>query len=316
VKVSGILERWALSPVWWANFGVLSRAIAMRSRSSAQPVLIVAHPRSGSSWVGKTLGLTPGTRYLHEPLTLTHLRTSPGSPAFEFPRHAAPASYVRAGRKVALALPAFRPGIVSFPRQWKMLDRSPATLVVKEVNPLALPWFIECWRPKIIYLTRHPAGVAASFGALGWLRKLGRAGFLRRFPSRVATGEVDPARYCGSIWAELGAMQAIIHNAALEALREWPEHSIVTYEELCADPVAHFRRLCDFAGLDWNDGMQALIERQGVGGEADRADSYSTIRPTRRMPHLWRSELAPIEIAELKKGYLSHEPAFYGEGEW
>jgi hypothetical protein len=317
-KLNEILDRLHVSPVGWANLGAVSRLIARAAPPSRPPVLIVSHPRSGSTWLGYTLAQSPTALYLKEPLTLSHLRDRPSEIVFELPDGRPPPAYARAAESVALALPAFWPNVVPAPAPWRRLaERRQRRLVVKEVNPLALGWLIERWRPIVIYLVRHPAGVAASFAARGWLDDFGPEGFARRFDAaRIRSGEIAPERYQGSVWREIGAVQAIVLRLGLAALRAAPSHVVIRYEDLCADPRAVFERLCRFTGLAWDDRLEAAIAAQSRATHHDRADAYGTIRNSRIMAGAWKSELSAEQIAEVKVGWLAHAPAYYPEGEW
>lgn len=311
----GLLQRLGRSPVWWANFGAISRRIAESAPPDAQPVLIVSHPRSGSTWLGATLGQAANALYLREPVTQTHLRTERLQVQFEIGAEGPPASYLAASAAVERALPSFPPDVVLFPEQWSLRGRRLKRPVVKEVNPLALRWFAERWRPKIIFLIRHPAAVAASYSARRW--PIGREGFERRFRAdRFASGEIRPELHAHSEWSEFGAVQAIILRLALEQLRDVPDHVVVKYEALCEDPPGAFRRLYDFAGLDWDDRIEALIRRWTEAEAHDRLDVYGTVRNSRLMAQSWRNDLKPEAIAEVRDAYLSYSPAYYGDGAW
>lgn len=310
-----LLERWRLSPVAWANFGPASRMIAAATAPSRRPVLIISHPRSGSTWVGGTLGYADDALYLKEPLTQTRLRSQSGTVTFELANGDPPRAYLAPAEAVDIALPAFPPNIVPFPGQWRLRRRSSKRLVLKEVNPLALDWFARRWNPKIIYLIRHPAGVAASFVARGWRVK--PDGFERRFRSeRFASGEIMLERHVGSPWSALGAVQALVLKLTLEQLHRHADRLVVCYEDLCDNPLAAFRQLYDFAELQWTDQVEDKIRRESNGRAVDRAQPFSTTRNSRLMTDAWKGDLAPDEIAAVRDGYLSYEPDFYGAKDW
>ena len=52
----------------WAGEGKLSLQIARLLRPQMPSVLILSFPRSGSSWVGKTLGRASNALYMREPI--------------------------------------------------------------------------------------------------------------------------------------------------------------------------------------------------------------------------------------------------------
>ena len=304
-----------MSPVAWANFGPISRMAAAATAPSRPPVLVIAHPRSGSTWVGATLGQAADALYLKEPLTLTRLRTQSGTVTFELPDGVPPESYLAAAAAVDSALPAFPPNVVPFPAQWGFGRRRKKRLVVKEVNPLALHWFVRRWRPKVIYLVRHPAGVAASFAAQGW--RVGHEGFARRFRSdRFSNGEIVPERHTGSMWSELGAVQALILKLTLEQLQDEADWLVVRYEDLCDDPIASFRQLYDFADLRWSGRIEERIRRETGAATHDRSRAYDTTRNSQLMARAWKRDLAPREIVELRDAYLSYEPCYYRSEDW
>jgi hypothetical protein len=310
-----LLERWRLSPVHWANFGPVSRMVAAATLPSRRPVLIIAHPRSGSTWVGATLGSAADALYLKEPLTLTRLRSQSGTVTFELPDSGPPEAYLAPAAAVDIALPAFPPNIVPFPDQWSLGGRRGKRLVIKEVNPLALDWFVRRWAPKIVYLLRHPAGVAASFAAQGW--RVGQEGFAHRFRSdRFASGEIAPERHAGSMWREIGAVQALVLKLTLQRLQGEADWLVVRYEDLCDDPIASFRQLYDFADLKWSDKVEERIQRETGAANHDRSLAYDTTRNSQLIARAWKSDLAPDEIAELRDAYLFYEPCYYRPEDW
>lgn len=310
-----LLERLRISPVAWANLGPLSRTLAASTLPSRRPVLVIAHPRSGSTWVGATLGRAADAMYLKEPLTLSRLRSQSGTVTFELPNDNPPAAYLAPAAAVDIALPAFPPNVVPFPEQWRLSGRREKRLVIKEVNPLALDWFARRWRPKIIYLLRHPAGVAASFVAQGW--RVRPEGFERRFRSeRFASGEIVPERHSGSMWSELGAVQALVLKLTLERLQGETDRLVVRYEDLCNDPIASFRRLYDFAELRWTGQVEEKIGRETSAATHDRSKAYRTVRNSQVMAGAWRCDLTPQEIADVRDAYLAYEPRYYRAEDW
>jgi hypothetical protein len=58
----------------WAPWGPVSRLIARSAPPLCPATLVISLPRSGSSWVGKTLGLSDTALYLREPITQSYLR--------------------------------------------------------------------------------------------------------------------------------------------------------------------------------------------------------------------------------------------------
>ena len=138
------------------------------------------------------------------------------------------------------------------------------------------PWR---YQPRILFLVRHPAGVALSCYVKGWLG-------------------TEPAA-----WASNGKSQAEALRFALDALAEYPAHELVVYEEVCADPLAEFQRMFAFADLIWNDRIQGLILQ-------DTGDS-------KKMIDAWRGKLPPGALEALGSGFRQFElPWYQKDEEW
>ncbi|TFI60298.1 sulfotransferase [Sphingomonas parva] len=315
LTVRRLLERYRLSPVWWANLGPFSAFIAKRSVPQLQPLLIVSHPRSGSTWVGRTLGRSASALYLHEPLTLSHLQRDPGSPVFAFAAGLPPPLYAGAASAAAIALPAFPPNIVSSPSQWTLTGRCRKRLVVKEVNPLSIGWLARLLSARVVYLVRHPAGVAASFARMGWLEDLGPVGLERRFGRRKAAElQADPR--LRSVWHRMGAVQALVHRQAADQLATVASSTVVQYEDLCTTPQSGFRSLCEFAGLAWDSAIEETVARDCFVADHEPRDSYGVVRNSRQMRAAWRQDLGQAELRDLREGYQAIGAPFYAADHW
>lgn len=302
----------------WTRFGPVSRAIAKTVRPLGQPVLIISLPRSGSSWVGKTLGLARNALYLREPISQAHLaRQTKKGVVFTVNQSEQPPGYHFSAETAFAGLPHFPPMVLKYPEQWKLRDRRKRRLVIKEVNPLALGWLIGRYRPRVIYLVRHPAAVAASFERLGWLNEEIQGGDDQRFSLRRMTSDgAAAARFSYSAWAEHGALQGAVMRSAMSALADYPDQLVIKYEDICADPQASFARLYRFAGLDWDARSEEAVHRQSNLQEHNRFESYSTYRNSRAMVGSWKEEVHPRALAELNKGFRHFAPPFYSEEEW
>ena len=238
-------------PVRWASWGLLSRVIARVLTTRTPPVLVLSLPRSGSSWVGDMLGSAPDALYLREPVTQGD-RTLTPRVVFDPARHPEIEPAVRRlADKAFLGLPDFSDKIVRVPEQWALHWRRPRRVLVKEVNPLACRWFLRHYRPRVILLLRNPAAVAWSSQRQGWLGPT-----------------VDE-------WATRGTETGLALREARDALADYPDHTKILFEDLCRDPVEGFRRLYEFAGLAWTEGVVERI-REYSHDSAGKVDAWRT----------------------------------------
>jgi hypothetical protein len=287
--------KWYSPKLSWARLGPVSRFVAETLKPQAPPLLILSMPRSGSSWVGETLGRAQNALYLLEPMNLScnayfHQVGHEPKAVFEVDSSVASEVFARAARKAFSGLPAFPRLVVRFPDQWDLFSRQVRRLVIKEVNPMACEWLVERYQARVILLVRHPAAVALSYANLGWLHR--------------------------PIPRKFGEFQGAAQRAALDGLMAHPEHAFVTYEDLCADPTGVFRSLHGFAEMTWDSKTESYIRGRSSGQDpAGRCNPYGTLRDSRSMIRAWVGQLSTEELENLRAGYSSFDLPWYRAAE-
>jgi hypothetical protein len=253
---------------------VVSRLIAKGIRTRRPSVLVLSLPRSGSSWVGDMLGGAPDALYLREPMTQ-------GDPAVTSRVVFNPDEnpdvepiFRRLSDRAFLGWPDFGEKVVRAPGQWALRGRRGRRVVIKDVNPLACHWFLDRYRPRVVFLVRHPAAVAVSSQRQGWLGP--------------TTAD----------WAVRGRDDARILRTAWEALEGYPDHTTVRYEALCTDPLREFQRLYEFAGLTWTGGVAHLVAEYA--------------RDSARKIDEWRGLASPAAVEALRRGYEGVDLPWFG----
>jgi len=301
------------SPVLWANWGTLGAFLAKAITPMNPPVVILSMPRSGSSWVGEILGLSSSSLYLREPITQTYMNMVPeGSPSFfEFDMNHLPTGYESAASHAFSGFPLFNHWITLFPKQWALSKRKQKRIVIKEINPFMLPWFIHTYRAKIIYLMRHPVATASSFKRMGWTGEQ----FDFRLSKKTLEQFPDYEQFTYSFWAEHGALQAFILKEVLQYANKYENMLLVRYKDICADPLTVFRNLYDFAELEWNDSVERKIYKRSHPEQVN-PDPYSIHRDTSHEVKKWKKQVPAEKIAEVKKSWFSFDLPFYPESDW
>ncbi len=293
------LARWHLGrgvgPVRWARWGPVSRLLAGAFPCARPYVLVLSLPRSGSSWVGHILGCSPGALYLREPFTQTGLESGDVVPAGTF-GDGIPPSWEAVAGDVRCGLPRFHGHVVEDPHRWRLSGRRERRLVVKEVRPQALPWFLRVHPFRVVYLIRHPAAVALSLRAMAW----------RPVPD---AGELDA-------WRQEGERQADRIRHALSFLAGREDATVVRYEDLCLAPSEGFRSLYRFAGLPWSDAVERAVDATSTSAEPYRVGAYDLERRSRDMVDRWRREIPPDALSALAEGWFADPPAVYSREAW
>lgn len=93
-------------------------------------------------------------------------------------------------------------------------------LVVKEVNPLALDWLLSSYKPRVVFLYRHPAAVALSLFNIG----LTDVQFHKRFAeNRFSAMKFSESKTGSNFWEQIGALQGATLQLALSALENYSD---------------------------------------------------------------------------------------------
>jgi hypothetical protein len=254
-------------------------------------------PRSGTTWVGRTLGVAPDAVYFNEPVSEVHVAQERRATFFEVDPSNPPADYVWPLRFAAAGVPAFGPLTVG--EGFGVFGRVGKRVVIKEVNPLAIDWFVDALSPRLVYVVRHPAAVAVSLYERGW----GWPVYEHRFLPERELPVVGP-----SYWSRIGAIQGV----ALAMAEQAAVTATVEYESLCAAPEPCFRDLYDIAGLTWTDAVAASLHASTQGDITRGADDPTgTTRNTADMANAWRARITLEQLREVRDGWEATNPSRY-----
>jgi Sulfotransferase family len=278
-------------------------------------VIVAGFPRSGTSWLAKSLSFAKGFTYYREPdnvdrvpeaeerfwtlyLTGEHddpayrslmTRACAGRVATKFTMREDPGPLVRAlgrGHRVAERFP-----VLYFRKR---------DVLIKLVNAnLNLAWFSANFpRARQVYVLRHPCGQFESWRRLGWepepqqLLKNPRlvADHLEPFVDLIAAGRSFWER-AGALW---GAMTHVIHRQT----RADGGRLMVAYEWLCDDPVPRFQDLYRRLDLTWSPRAEAFLRASDT--DADPR-TYSMKRPTARQIDQWKQLVSREDIEACRR---------------
>lgn len=306
-----------LSTAIWKKIGQM--ALYLDLNTERQPILIVSLPRSGSSWIGDILSSASNVRYLREPITQSRLNfgnyqatligVDPQNPSKDYETFA---------NMAFRGYPTFRGEIVSgYRRDW-FSQKEENRVIIKEVNILALEFFIKKYNPYVVFVVRHPAAVALSFSRLGWFKENSFFCFCDRLTVQQTNlvqqqlkRQISPNR-----WEQYGALQGASLNIALTALVKHCNYKIVFYEDLCLDPISGFQHIFSHTGLQWNKEVKENIDYKSFSSPQYK-DPYSTVRYSSKMVRSWRQEITPEILDAIKTGFFSFPVPFYtSDREW
>lgn len=304
------------SPVWWAKEERLSMLIARLLLPSRKPLLIVSLPRSGSSWVGTILGNAANALYLREPLNQSYLATGGKTTVFDVDPRSPPEDYALFAARAFNGVPVFPNGVVRNAANWSLFSRRGKGLVVKEVNPLALPWLLETYHPRVIYLVRHPAAVASSYWQLGWR---GTEEKLLQLGPRLMNGPFkrwqDVIQSASGFWQAQGIFQGAVLRLATDSLAGYGDYRIISYEAICSDPEGKLLGLLDFSELTVDESVRQQIVDSSHGTNKGEQSAYTTRRNSLEMARAWKREVTEEQLAMVQAGFSAFKLPYYASAD-
>jgi hypothetical protein len=315
-------------------------AEANGSAEPGRPILVTGTYRSGTTWVGRMLALSPGVHYVHEPFAPMYprswLRSPPTQQFFHQPPGEAGPYAEDLARIVALRPPfwAIARRVSGTRTEVRLAQEAVQTALARHrraraliKDPFALlsaEWLQERTDAHVIVLVRHPAGFVSSVKRLGWRFDVGSllerptvmsgplAAFRGEFERERAAGKTDLVDHAALMWR---ALNTVVLSYATQH-RDW---CIVRYEDLASDPVPAFERLSARVDVDWDDRLAAAVARSNAtarGAETDPRGRGSTERDSRRAMWTWRDRLSADEVARVRESTADVAAHWYGDRDW
>jgi hypothetical protein len=91
----------------------------------------------------------------------------------------------------------------------------------------------------------------------------------------------------------------------------------LSYEDLCRDPEAGFRRLFDRLGLDHGACVARVHARLTAAAAPREDDAYGVARPSEAMAGRWRGRMRESDLAVVRKVWERFEvPLYRDSADW
>lgn len=268
------------------------------------PIFVTGNGRSGTSWIGQTLGYAPGVMYFREPCHPA-LHGHSGEAADRiWSKYVPPAGH---GDYFERSLSRAFAGELGNGSRTRLGDAPrrllhPPRVVVKEVAAfLSLDWVWRRWQPDVLIIVRHPCAYVSSVQQLGQDQAE-----LERFSALRANEDIqghlsdalaahlrnisDPLEATAASWA-------IRHHINLRLKPSRPPWHVVRYEDLAADPAAQFRGLFERFGLTFDETVAARIEENTTSAAPG---PFTTSRVSASRIDSWRRKLDPGQVDRVR----------------
>lgn len=294
-----------------------------------RPLLVTGSHRSGTTWIGEVLALTPAFEYIFEPFNpdmqpswLRHPVTQPylyitsateeqfsdiassiqRAMDFRFPLAAAFKSrkFVRAPR---FALTNTFHG-------WRARQRHARPLLKDPLALLSAPWIADTFEAQILVTVRHPGAFAVSLMDKGW--EFDFSSFVKQEdlitgPYSASAKEITAAaRRPPPILDQAALLWRCLYGFVADNLERRKDTVIVRHEEVMKDPLQAFGRLFSALGVEQPEALP-----RALNGHAKRS-RLTVASDTDR----WKARLTENEKARMRQVLGPMDGWLYGETSW
>jgi hypothetical protein len=312
-----------------------------RKTSKVKPILVCGAPRSGTTWVGRMLALSPALYYIHEPFnpdtTIARYLCKGPFPFRNFyiteeneRQYYSPIKNMLAGecslwRGLAQAR-SYRGcrKAISLWREFGNYRRQGRTPLIKDpVALMSADWLARRFDLNVVVMIRHPAAFVSSMKDRNW-------GF---YPSRWALPQpllmrdllgsfekqmIELEQEHRDIVDQTALLWKILNYVVLEYKKQNTDWTFLRHEDIAMNPIAGFRNLYDKLGLIFSDDIrQAIYESSKDTNPAEGTGSVHFVqRNSRATVSSWKRTLTASEIQRIRMQVEEVSSNFYLESDW
>jgi hypothetical protein len=301
-------------------------------RSARRALLLTGAPRSGTTWIGRSIAKLGRYRYVHEPFSSSMPACAcgyrapmwfPYIPDGDVPQarrhlhHLIRAPLGSDGIRSTLALALSSRRVRSVWPLAQALVRRPAVLK----DPLAAfsaEWLARGYDLEVLVVVRHPAAVASSYDTLGWTHDfaplLDQPRLMKELLSAHEAQIRDFVNHEQPPLFQAALLWRLLYDVLLQ-FRERNEGWIfVRHEDLALAPERGYIALLDRLGLAVPEhtslpAAQATKSSRGTG-------PYDIFRDPATTVNAWRNQISASDLRRIR--HIAGPPAttWYGEHEW
>lgn len=305
--------------------------------STAKPILVTGSPRSGTTWVGKTIATCPSVGYIHEPFNPFNSRYCPGRCTANFTYWH---TYINEENEIdfyddvkstlefrykLLAQLRANKNLLDFRitfkeyllfHQYSLYNFIP--LIKDPMAVLSCEWLANRFDMNVLVTIRHPAAVASSFKRLGWhydfAQFLQQPLLMRDYLEPFKTEIRDYATRDRDIIEQAALLWKIIYYLILQVKAKYPNWLYVRYEDIVRSPVISFENICKNLGLDFTAFAKNHIENSLHIPEQSKV--YTDKYNSNLNPYYCRNLLTEREIVRIEQNVKDISKNFYSEEDW
>lgn len=306
-----------------------------------KPIFVTGSPRSGTTWLGKMLSLSPLVNYIHEPFNpdvkksralcnvkfdfpFTYICEENGEKYFKAIKKLFDGKYdLRYGLTHSKSLK----GMINSFNEWRRVNRlhndGGVPLVKDPIGLLSCEWLNRHFDIHTIVMSRHPAAFVASMKRLGWGSRPEWWALQQKYLMRD---------YLGPFENEIKALAIGEHNVIERASLAWKLHYHVIkayqqnhddwiflrHEDISRDPINSFEKLYAGAGIPFTADIRKSIEVYCDASNPSKATAQEKPIKLNSKATIsnWKNQLTPAEIDFIREHVEDISKHFYTDADW
>jgi hypothetical protein len=303
----------------------------------SKPILVTGSHRSGSSWVGRMIAMSPSVGYIHEPFNIvqqpgicgarfdywfTYLCDENGQRYYDDIRKSLEFRY-----QFGKVLPTLRTPVDAYHlvkdfshfTYCRTLGKRP--LMKDPLAVFSAEWLAKTFGMDVVILIRHPAGFAGS------LKKANRPHpfdhFLRQpllMEQHLSAFRSEIEEFSKSskdIVDQAILLWNIIYSMVLKYKEKHPEWIFVQHKALSDDPISGFSDIFGKLNLPYPQSIEDKIREYSSAKNPSQETSAAAIRRNSKANWWnWKNRLTNEEIARIREKTGDISRHFSGGEDW
>jgi len=310
-----------------------------------KPILITGSHRSGTTWVGRILSISPSIGYIHEPFNPLHRRLNPGICKAKFKYQY---MYVTDENESEfyndiLRTIKFRYNfllqlkeVIKKRKGYRTLVRQASSFLMSRYiydarplfkDPMALfstEWLAKRFNMDVVILIRHPAAFVSSVKRMNWplhdFSQFLKQPLLMRdhlYPFKKEIEEFAIHEY--DIIDQGILLWKMFYYFVNKLKRSHDDFIFVRHEDLSLNPIEEFRNLSKWLNIEFIEKIEkAILEYSNKSNPSEapngvlhqlKRDSISNIKN-------WKARLSKLEIRKIREGVQNISNIFYKDEDW
>lgn len=272
------------------------------------PILVTGVPRSGTTWLARTLANAPGTALAgREPMNPRARQYALGGSLSAWTRLTALSAAQR--RSLRLAYRGLNPYVYSRYGHRQLLAPLPGTQVIVK-DPfamLSLPIIVATTGAVPVLVFRHPGAVLSSYRRMGWSADVDEID--SALPGQLpmvdaAPAESDPSAGDVREAADMARFWVVLNTQSLRDIESMGNALVVAHEDVTLGGATAMRRLYGLLALPWSASVESAV-RQAADTDRSPKKGPAGLHDFTRSPEdvagSWRKHITEAELQVVER---------------